>query len=218
MQRKKFIDLVHFIENNTHLLTQDDIFCLKAFFGGWFFRTNDIVEDEASLAFFQKWIEEKYNETHTVYDWATIISYYSNNKKKSFSIFFDLFEKFYYCYFINKEYLKNYPINGFEGTDDFLCLINLIKERTPMYIGKSSIFCLAAFINGWYFRNPKRVKNWDLLSDFEEWLFKRAKKNKESSSWYNLINYYYSSDENEALKNFFMRFEEYLVVKFKNLI
>lgn len=209
MQEQKFIDLINFIKQNRFLLVKDNIFCLKAFISGWFFRTNAVVRDEHSLELFQKWIEEKYNEVDTVHSWASIISYYSGDEKMALSNFFELFGKYYYFHFDNIEQPKNKESGEVICIDDLLELIRLIKERTPMYIGKNNIFCLISFINGWYFRNPKTVRNWELLFDFEDWLFKKMKRKKYSSSWYNLVNYY-SSDESEALKTVFVEFEHYL--------
>jgi hypothetical protein len=212
MHEQKLIDLIAFIKQNHFLLVKDNIFCLKAFISGWFFRADAFVEDEYSLELFQKWIQEKYNETETVHSWASIISYYSADEKLALSNFFKLFNEYYYYHFFNKEQSKNKESNEMTGTDDLLVLITLIKERTPMYIGKRSIFCLVAFINGWYFRNPKTVINRELLLSFEDWLFKKMKREKYSSSWYNLVNYY-SSDESDALKSFFFEFEQYLITQ-----
>lgn len=39
-----------------------------------------------------------------------------------------------------------------------------------MYIGKHSIFCLRAFMDGWYFRNPNEDVQMQLLNDFTLWL------------------------------------------------
>lgn len=209
MHENTFIDLIHFVKQNRFLLVKDDIFCLKAFISGWFVRTNAVVKDEQSLELFQKWIEERYCETNTVHSWANIISYYAEDERIALNNFFELFSDFYYYHFSNIEQSKNEGMSEVIRIDDLLELINLIKKRAPMYIGKDNIYCLAAFINGWYFRDTKTVKNWSLLFDFEDWLFKKMKRKKYSSSWYKLVNYY-SSNESEALNNFFVKFEHYL--------
>lgn len=209
MQEQKLIDLIIFLKFNSYLFVKDNIFCLKAFISGWFFRVNNAVIDENSLELFQKWIENRYNETDTVHSWANIITYYSDDEKVALGKFFDLFGEFYYFHFVNMHQYNIEESGEIICTDDLLGLIISLKNRTAMYISKNNIFCFIAFINGWYFRNPKTVKNWDLLFDFEDWLFKKMKRKKYSSTWYNLVNFY-SSDESEALKNFFMEFDQYL--------
>lgn len=42
-------------------------------------------------------------------------------------------------------------------------LINLIKPRPELFIHEHDIFCLYAFLNGWYYRNPKEEVKADIL-------------------------------------------------------
>lgn len=46
-------------------------------------------------------------------------------------------------------------------------LILEIEKRPAMYIGRNSIFCLKAFLDGWHFRNPKQTDNSEILIEFK---------------------------------------------------
>ena len=66
-------------------------------------------------------------------------------------------------------------------------LIKLIKPIPELYIRKHSIFCLEAFVNGWYHRDEKEdVKSDVLYTEFYEWLRKRYNIN-DSMGWANIL-------------------------------
>jgi len=96
-------------------------------------------------------------------------------------------------------------------------LIRTIKERPAMYIGKHSIFCLRAFMDGWYFRNPNEDVQMQLLNDFTLWLQNSFFNGKEySCSWCEFIYWMSYNDENKALDKFFILFEQYLIEETDN--
>ena len=43
-------------------------------------------------------------------------------------------------------------------------LINLIKPRPELFIHEHDIFCLEAFLNGWYYRNQEEEVKAYILS------------------------------------------------------
>jgi hypothetical protein len=87
-------------------------------------------------------------------------------------------------------------------------LIQLIRKRPAMYLGRRSISCLQAFIEGWFLRNPKDVADGEIMNEFQDWIEKKYKTST-THSWRSII-LFYSQDENEALENFFKDFEEFM--------
>lgn len=85
-------------------------------------------------------------------------------------------------------------------------LLEMLRERTPMYIGGRSIFQLQAFIDGWLF--DREVLDEDLLDQFYQWLVKRFNITS-SQSWAKII-LFYSTDEVSALENFFKYFDDFI--------
>jgi hypothetical protein len=87
-------------------------------------------------------------------------------------------------------------------------LIDVLKSRPAMYIGKNNIFCLKAFIDGWYFRNIEEDTKMDVLVEFYLWL-----QNKfnivDNRNWDELLFLKFDKDEEKALHNFFALFEEF---------
>ena len=83
-------------------------------------------------------------------------------------------------------------------------LLELIKERPAMYIGRNSISCLKAFIDGWYLRNPSGIIDGHIMEEFQDYI---EKKYNETScrSWCDIL-LYNSQDENKALELFFEEF------------
>lgn len=84
-------------------------------------------------------------------------------------------------------------------------LIDKIKQRPAMYLGKNYISCLRAFIDGWYLREPDKVTDGYLMADFQEWIEKKYNV-KTTQGWANII-LFYSQDETSALEKFFVEFD-----------
>ena len=91
--------------------------------------------------------------------------------------------------------------------DSVKSLINAVRLRPAVYIGKRSISCLKAFITGWYLRNPDEVEDSEILDKFQEWI--QNKYHIYSHSWNEII-LFYSQDECDALDTFFKEFETFL--------
>jgi len=66
---------------------------LKAFIDGWFFGSEEYIEDANLLEEFQLWLQEKYQVKGTQ-SWAGIILFYSNDEFDALQNFFALFDEF----------------------------------------------------------------------------------------------------------------------------
>ena len=86
-------------------------------------------------------------------------------------------------------------------------LINLIKPRPELFIGEHDIFCLEAFLNGWYYRNQEEVKANILYNDFYYWLRKKYHL-RDSRGWANILFYKFKTKE-KALDAFFELFDTF---------
>lgn len=87
-------------------------------------------------------------------------------------------------------------------------LINILRVRPGMYIGRNSIFCLKSFIDGWYFRNIEEDVNIGVLNDFYSWLQKYYKIY-DSRNWDELL-FLVFKDEKKSLDVFFTLFDEFI--------
>ncbi|WP_025744100.1 hypothetical protein [Aquimarina pacifica] len=85
-------------------------------------------------------------------------------------------------------------------------ILNEIKSKPAMYIGRSSIFCLRAYLFGCYRSLPK--EDIEFLNDFQSWIENKYKIDT-SHSWADIL-HFYSTDEQDALKLFFNEFDEFL--------
>jgi hypothetical protein len=87
-------------------------------------------------------------------------------------------------------------------------LIKTIEKRPSMYISYNSIICLKSFIDGWYFRNENEDVKMEILNDFSKWLQELYKLD-DKRGWERII-LFYSQDEADALKTFFVFFDNFL--------
>jgi len=79
-----------------------------------------------------------------------------------------------------------------------------------MYLGKNSIFCLKAFIDGWYFRDTEKDVNIEILNEFHLWLQQYYNMiDEDNRNWDELLFFVYK-DEQIALVNFFILFDKFL--------
>jgi hypothetical protein len=76
-----------------------------------------------------------------------------------------------------------------------------------MYIGRKSIGCLRAFLDGWQFAQQGRVEDAAVLEEFQHWVARKCGV-KDSRSWDRII-LFDSQDEADALDKFFLWFEEF---------
>ena len=93
-------------------------------------------------------------------------------------------------------------------------LILEIEKRPAMYIGRNSIFCLKAFLDGWHFRNPKQTENSEILIEFADWIQEKFNIDQYSVSWDKLLFLLYQ-DEEIALNSFFLNFNQFLQEKYQ---
>lgn len=94
-------------------------------------------------------------------------------------------------------------------------LISKIKQRPTMYISKSYISCLKAFLDGWFLKPPISERENQLMSDFQDWV-ERKYHSTTTHSWSDLI-LFYSDGESDALKTFFTLFDEFIKQNKDNL-
>ncbi len=99
--------------------------------------------------------------------------------------------------------------------DNFYNLLQKIKKRPAMYLGKKSIFSLQAFLDGYYFaRRELKVELTEEESEFQEFLkWIRQKFNVETGQLWASIVLFHSADESKAVERFFNLFEEFKVSK-----
>ena len=90
-------------------------------------------------------------------------------------------------------------------------ILQKIKTKPTVYLGRPSIVCLQAFLSGYniaqYQLGLPLTEKTNPLDGFQEWVQKKFKIDT-SQSWANII-LFYSQDETDALNQFFELLEEY---------
>jgi hypothetical protein len=91
-------------------------------------------------------------------------------------------------------------------------LIDRIKKRPGMYLGKPSIIRLKAFLDGYMGARQDLgfplTEQEEKFNHFQEWIQTRFKITS-SHSWADII-LFYSADEKEALNQFFELFDQFI--------
>ena len=95
--------------------------------------------------------------------------------------------------------------------DSIVELIETIKARPAMFLGRNYISCLKAFLDGWYHRNATGVFDALFMDDFQSWIEKKYEV-KSNHSWCDIL-LFYSGDECKALQNFFREFDEFKIYR-----
>ena len=95
--------------------------------------------------------------------------------------------------------------------DNLYKLLQKIKKRPAMYLGKNSIFSLQAFLDGYYFARreigiPLTAEETEFQT-FLQWI--RQKFNVETGQLWSSILLFHSADEKSAVDRFFTLFEEF---------
>ncbi|MDO1450831.1 hypothetical protein Q0590_31445 [Rhodocytophaga aerolata] len=85
-------------------------------------------------------------------------------------------------------------------------LILKIKERPSAYLGKKSVSCLKAFLDGWYLRDMTGVEDMHLMHYIQE-AVEDYYNMKDTHSWDRIL-LFYSEDEADALAKFFILFDK----------
>ncbi|MEA5566777.1 hypothetical protein [Anabaena sp. UHCC 0399] len=90
-------------------------------------------------------------------------------------------------------------------------LLQKIKKRPAMYLGKNSIFSLQAFLDGYYFARREIGINLTEeeieFQNFLQWI--RHRFNVETGQLWSSIILFHSADEKSAVDRFFTLFEEF---------
>ncbi len=94
----------------------------------------------------------------------------------------------------------------------FYELIEKIKQRPALYLGKCSLSQLQTFLDGYTFalrqvNLPVSQEEQD-FEQFQEWI--EAKFNQYSTQYWSRIILFYSEDERDALERFFGLFNEFI--------
>jgi hypothetical protein len=94
--------------------------------------------------------------------------------------------------------------------DKFYELMQKIKERPNLYLGKKSLECLHSFVNGYIFclYNQSGELCPDFLTDFQEYV-QIIYSITSTQSWDRIISFYSTSDE-EAFYKFFDLLDKFL--------
>ncbi|MEG4840353.1 hypothetical protein [Microcoleus sp. B9-D4] len=95
---------------------------------------------------------------------------------------------------------------------DLYDLLEKIKQRASLYLGKRSLSHLHVFLDGYTFARRQLgiplTEQETKFEEFQEWIENRFNQ-ADTQSWSRII-LFYSEDESEALKRFFDLFEEFL--------
>ena len=86
-------------------------------------------------------------------------------------------------------------------------LIDDIRKRPAMYLGKPSIHHLQCFLDGWFHGRSYEIKDVDSFGEFASWIAKKYKV-KSTQGWAKIIEFW-STDEIDALKQFFVLLDEF---------
>lgn len=92
-------------------------------------------------------------------------------------------------------------------------LVDRIRERPTMYLGRASVECLSAFLGGYFLCASEYELNGLRLFDenlsFHDWVALRTHQLSSAKGWVNMLNECYKS-EDLALENFFIHYYEYI--------
>jgi hypothetical protein len=92
---------------------------------------------------------------------------------------------------------------------DILDLIERIRERPGMFLGRPTVNNLYMFLAGFsYARKDDDAGDWEVLAGFGDWVQKRYKIST-SQGWARIIEFF-SANEAEELRLFGKLFDEYL--------
>jgi Trp operon repressor len=96
--------------------------------------------------------------------------------------------------------------------DNLYDLLQKIKKRPAMYLGRHSIFSLQAYLDGYYYARRELgvplTKQESEFQEFLKWIRERFKV--ETGQLWASILLFHSADERSAVDRFFNLFEEFL--------
>ena len=217
-------DILAEIKNQpTKYLRQTSLPHLFMFLNGYKIAKRDLrisitSEEQDFYRDFQPWIQKKL-KVKTVNSWANIIQLFCINDREAFNYFFELLSEFNQGEKPSEPAsLKEYAWKNPQATppitadNNFYQLLDKIKARPALYLGKRSIFSLQAFLDGYtcacrQLGIPVTEQEQE-FAEFQDWIEKQF--NQQSTrSWARII-LFYSEDESQALDTFFQLFEDFL--------
>ncbi|MBE9120121.1 hypothetical protein IQ269_04700 [Tychonema sp. LEGE 07199] len=217
-------DILAEIKNQpTKYLRQTSLPHLFMFLNGYKIAKRDLrisitSEEQDFYRDFQPWIQKKL-KVKTVNSWANIIQLFCINDREAFNYFFELLAEFNQGEKPSEPAsLKEYAWKNPQATppitadNNFYQLLDKIKARPALYLGKRSIFSLQAFLDGYtcacrQLGIPVTEQEQE-FAEFQDWIEKQF--NQQSTrSWARII-LFYSEDESQALDTFFQLFEDFL--------
>jgi hypothetical protein len=217
-------DILAQIKNQpTQYLRQTSLPHLFIFLNGYKIARRDLgititSEEQEFYRDFQPWIQKKL-KVKTVNSWANIIQLFCINDREAFNYFFELLAEFNQGEKPSESpFLKEYAWKNPQATspitagNNFYQLLDKIKTRPALYLGKRSIFSLQAFLDGYtcacrQLGIPVTEQEQE-FAEFQDWIEKQFNR-QSTKSWARII-LFYSEDESQALDTFFELFEDFL--------
>lgn len=93
-------------------------------------------------------------------------------------------------------------------TNSFEEIIEKIRRKPALYLGRNTVSALSAFLDGWFLRDPESVVDAKMLERYTDWIRCRFGI-KENVSWDRLL-LLIAIDEHDALNLFFKTFDDFL--------
>jgi len=175
-------------------------------------------EEQKFYRDFQPWIQQKL-KIKTVNSWANIIQLFCINDREAFNYFFELLAEFNQGEKPSEPpSLKEYAWKNPQATppiivdNNFYQLLDRIKTRPALYLGKRSIFSLQALLDGYTFACRQLAipvtEQEQEFAEFQNWIEKQFNR-QSTKSWARII-LFYSEDESQAIDTFFELFKDFL--------
>ena len=217
-------DILAEIKNQpTKYLRQTSLPHLFMFLNGYKIAKRDLgititSEEQKFYRYFQPWIQQKL-KIKTVNSWANIIQLFCINYREAFNYFFELLAEFNQGEKPSEPpSLKEYAWKNPQATppitvdNNFYQLLDRIKTRPALYLGKRSIFSLQAFLDGYTFTCRQLAipvtEQEQEFAEFQNWIEKQFNR-QSTKSWARII-LFYSEDESQAIDTFFELFKDFL--------
>jgi hypothetical protein len=217
-------DILAEIKNQpTKYLRQTSLPHLFMFLNGYKIAKRDLrisitLQEQEFYGDFQPWIQKKL-KVKTVNSWANIIQLFCINDREAFNYFFELLAEFNQGETPSEpSSLKEYAWKNPQATppitadNNFYQLLDKIKTRPALYLGKRSIFSLQAFLDGYTCACRQLgisvTEQEQEFAEFQDWIEKQFNQ-PSTHSWARII-VFYSEDESQALDTFFELFDKFL--------
>lgn len=102
-------------------------------------------------------------------------------------------------------------IENAEYLDSIFDILTKIRKRPAMYLGKPSIHHLRCYLDGFFHGKSFQIKDAHLFSEFANWIEARYEVTS-TQGWAKIIEFW-STDEINALENFFILLDEFRASK-----